>query len=98
MHGHISGIDRKENLKMNTINKNMVVVYNSFSDDRFGGTESIRVWNYGDNIAECLEYTKNTIENWKNHFKEYLQKMTKRAWTLLKNMLLNTQKNLIQLG
>ena len=31
---------------MNTINKNMVVVYNSFSDDRFGGTENINIYNF----------------------------------------------------
>jgi len=62
-----------------TINENSVVVYNSISDDRFGGTESIRVWNYGDDITECKEYIKKTIDSWKKHFKEYLQKNDKEG-------------------
>lgn len=62
---------------MQTIDKNLIVVYNSVSDTRFGEIENIRVWNRGDDITACVQSTKQSIENWENNFNEYLQKNDK---------------------
>lgn len=53
---------------------NKIVVYTAISDSRFGETKSLRVWERGENIADCKNSIEISLNNWKKHLKGYQEK------------------------
>lgn len=56
------------------INKDFLVVYNCFHDDRFGGKASVHVWNYGQDTSECIDDMQKSLDLWKKRWVEYSSK------------------------
>lgn len=57
-----------------TENKDFLVVYNSFYNDRFGGKANIAVWNYGQDISGCIANLQKSLNLWKSRWIGYSAK------------------------
>lgn len=51
-------------------NNNLITVYNSFYDNRFGGNSSLRIYGIGIQKKKCKKYLKKSLLNWKKHLRE----------------------------
>lgn len=53
------------------LNKDFIVIYNSFYDDAFGGHSTVTVSSYGEDPSECTKELEKTIETWQSHLEKY---------------------------